>query len=156
MNTHKTEILLNYYHVDPGCIKIAFNLFTSVLHLHNISQLCIFEELENELFWKCQLFVDIRLIWELNLSLVRILSILIMKHMMRLYNEMVCIKANFMLPSSIEMMLEAAYNQLTWPLGLHSIVVHSGPVPHLCCSFQRKSVGGWCLARLDALQTYRD
>ena len=35
----------------------------------------------------------------------------------------------------------------TWPLGLHRIVVHSGPLPHLVCSLNTKSLGGWCISR---------
>ena len=46
--------------------------------------------------------------------------------------------------------------ELTWPLGLQRMLVHSGPVPHLCCSFHRKSDGGLCLARLAAAHTYED
>ena len=44
---------------------------------------------------------------------------------------------------------------LTWPLGLQRIVVHSGPVPHLCCSFHKKSEGGLCLDKLAADHTYK-
>ena len=46
--------------------------------------------------------------------------------------------------------------RFTCPLGLQSIVVHSGPVPHLCWSFQRKSDGGLCLDKLAADHTYKN
>ena len=41
----------------------------------------------------------------------------------------------------------------TCPFGLQRIVVHSGPVPHLCWSFHKRSDGGLCWARLEADQT---
>ena len=34
-------------------------------------------------------------------------------------------------------------------------MVHSGPVPHLCCSFHKKSEGGLCLDKLAADHTYK-
>lgn len=47
----------------------------------------------------------------------------------------------------------AVVHAMACPLGLQNMVVHSGPVPHLCCSFHKKSEGGLCLARLAADHT---